>query len=52
MDRLEVVFWVATIQQTMAGDEDAKARLQSENKLRRQNNEPTIEEELRAMVKK
>jgi len=50
MDRLEAMLWISEMDLARQGNEGAQKRLDAANKLRRENNRPTIEEELQALL--
>ncbi len=52
MDNLEAMYWVAILKQANQGDKEAQETLQVENELRAQNNQPTVQEELMALLNK
>lgn len=52
METMEIFLWMAMIKEAKKGNEGARAMLAEENKLRKENNRPTVEEELMAIAKK
>lgn len=52
MDNSEAMFWVAILRQIKEGSSEAMEILRQENELRTKRNQPTIQEELRALVEK
>ncbi len=52
MDYLEAMHWAVTVDMAQNGNEEMKEILAQENKRRKENNLPTVEEELKALIAK
>ena len=52
LDRMSVMLWTAEVKRAEQGDEAAIANLASENNLRQEQKQPTVEEELRQILQK
>ncbi|MFC2308823.1 MAG: hypothetical protein ACFNUH_06735 [Bacteroidota bacterium] len=52
LDRMSTILWAAEVKRAEQGDEAAKANLASENNLRQEQKQPTVEEELRQILQK
>jgi len=52
MDYLEAMHWAVTVDMAQNGNEEMKEILAQENEKRRENNLPTVEEELKALIAK
>lgn len=52
MDYLEAMHWAVTVDMAHKGNEEMKQILAQENERRKENNLPTVEEELKALIAK
>lgn len=52
VDYLEAMHWAVTVDMAQNGNEEMKEILAQENKRRKENNLPTVEEELKALIAK
>ena len=52
MEYLEAMHWAVTVDMAQNGNEEMKEILAQENKRRKENNLPTVEEELKALIAK
>ena len=52
MERREAMLWLTTIARAEKGDTEAQEMVQAENEQRAQENMPTLQEELKAMMRK
>lgn len=48
----EAMFLLMTLEKAQKGDEESKKMIELENELRKELNQPTVEEELKALIKK
>ena len=50
MSQMEVLMWLSVIKKAKEGNPEAINHLQAENKIRQEQNRPSVEEELRVIV--
>ena len=50
MSQMEVLMWLSAIKLAKEGNSEAQNHLQAENKLRQEQNRPTVEQELQEIA--
>jgi hypothetical protein len=49
-DKFSAILWANVVTRAAAGNEADRADLEAENKIRQENGQPTVEEELQALI--
>ena len=50
MEYLEAMSWLSTVDLAKKGDKEMKQTLKAENKRRKENGQPTVEQELNSLI--
>ncbi|CDE57084.1 unknown [Prevotella sp. CAG:873] len=52
MEQMEVLYWTSIVKMAKTGDPEATETLTAQNKIRKEQNRPTVEQELQAIADK
>lgn len=52
MEEMEALYWAAIVKMAKTGDAEAEETLTAQNDIRKEQNRPSVEEELQAIVDK